>query len=141
MMSMVWIKQSNIDPFRQGVTLWLGKTDCTLCPVTGILLYLAARGSCPGPPFITSKGAYMTRQSFHSLLSALLIKAGLPQKQFNTHSFRIGAATSCKAAHISDVHIQAMGRWQSNAYKIYIKTPPADMASFSKIIAQQGLQQ
>ena len=99
-MLMVWIKQSNTDPFRYGVTLWLGKTDCALFPVTGILPYLAAEGSCPRPPFITSKGAYMTRQSFHSLLSALLVKAGLPQKQFNTHSFRIGAATSCKAAHI-----------------------------------------
>ena len=140
-MLMIRIKQSKTDPFRQGVTLWLGKTDCAVCPVTGILPYLAARGSRPGPLFITSKGAYMTRQSFHSLLSALLSKAGLPQKQFNTHSFRIGAATSAKAAHISDVHIQAMGRWRSNAYQIYIKTPPADMASFSKVIAQQGLQQ
>ena len=54
----VWIKQSKTDPFRQGVTLWLGKTDCVVCPVTGILPYLTARRSRPGPLFITSKGAY-----------------------------------------------------------------------------------
>ena len=136
----VQIKQSKTDPFRQGVTLWLGKTDCAVWPVTGILPYLTARGSRPGPLFITSKGAYMTRQSFHTQLSAHLVKAGLPQKRFNTHSFRIGAATSAKAAHISDVHIQDTGRWRSNAYQLYIKTPSTDMASFSKIIAQQGLQ-
>ena len=77
----------------------------------------------------------MTRQSFHTQLSTLLVKAGLPQKQFNTHSFRIGVATSAaKAAHISDVHIQAMAQWQSNAYQLYIKIPPTDMASFSTII-------
>ena len=107
----VWIKQSKTYLFRQGVTLWLGKTDCAVCPVTGNLPYLTARGSRPGPLFITSKRAYMTRQSFHTQLSAILVKAGLPQKQFNTHNFRIGAATSAKAAHTSDVHIQAMGRW------------------------------
>ena len=82
----------------------------------------------------------MTRQFFHILLSILLVKAGLPQKQFNTLSFNKEAATSAKAAHICDVHIQAMGRWQSNANELYIKTPPTDMASFSKFITQQGLQ-
>ena len=136
----IQIKQSKTDPFRQGVTLWLGKTDCAVCPVTGILPYLPARGSRPGSLFITSKGAYLTRQSFHTQLSALLVKAGLPQKQFNTHSFRISAPTSAQAAHISDVHIQAMCRWRSNTYQLYIKTPPTEMASFSKTIAQHGLQ-
>ena len=136
----VWIKQSKMDPFRQWVTLWLGKTDCAVCPVTGILPCLTARGPRPGLLFITSKGAYMTRQSFHTQLTALLVKAGLPQKQLNTHSFRIGTATSSKAAHISDVHIQAMGWWRSNANQLYIKTPPTDVASFSKFITQQGLQ-
>ena len=136
-MLMVRIKQSKTDPFRQGVTLWLGKTDCAVCPITGILPYLAARGPRPGPLFITSNGTYMTRQAFHSSLSILLSRIGLPQKQFNTHSFRIGAATSAKAAHISDVHIQTLGRWRSNAYQSYIKTPPTDMAAFSRTIAQQ----
>ena len=127
-------------PFKQEVTLWLGKIDCAVYPVTGILPYLMARGSHPGPLFITTKGTYMTRQSFHILLSALFIKVSLPQKQFNTHSFRIGAATSVKAVYISDVHIQAIGQWQSNAYQLYTETLSTDMASFSKIIAQQVLQ-
>ena len=100
-MLMVPIKQSKTDLFKQEVTLWLGKTDCAVCPVTGILM---ARGSHPDPLFITSKGTYMTRQSFHTLLPALLVKASLPQKQFNTHSFKIEEATSAKAAHISDVY-------------------------------------
>ena len=139
-MLMVRIKQSKTDPFRQGVILWLGKTDCAVCPITGILPYLAIRGSRPGPLFITRNGGYMTRQSFHTSLSTLLARAGLLQKQFNTHSFRIGAATSAKAAHIADTHIQMLGRWRSNAYQAYIKTPPSDMVSFSKTIAQQGLQ-
>ena len=134
----VQIKQLKTDPFWQGVTLSLGKTGCTVCPVTGILPYLTARGSHPGPLFITKNGTYMTRQAFQSSVSALLTRIGLPQKHFNTHSFRIGAAISAKAAHISDVHIQTLGRWRSSAYQAYIKTPPADIAAFSKTLAQQG---
>ena len=79
-----------------------------------------------------------TRQAFQSSVSALLTRIGLPQKLFNTHSFRIGAATSAKAAHISDVHIQTLGRWCSSTYQACIKTPPADIAAFSKTLAQQG---
>ena len=82
----------------------------------------------------------MLRQSFHTSLSMLLARASLLQKQFNIHSFRIGAATVAKAAHIADVHIQTMGHLRSNTYQVYIKTPPSDMALFSKTIAQQGLQ-
>ena len=39
----VKIKQSKTDPFRQGVHLYLGKTDEDICPITGILPYLAIR--------------------------------------------------------------------------------------------------
>ena len=94
---MVQLKQSKTDPFRHGVTLWLGKTNCTVCLVTGILPYLAARGPRPGSLFITSNGTYVTTQFFYSLLLTLLIRIGLPYKYFHTHSFRIGAATSAKA--------------------------------------------
>ena len=37
----VIIKQSKTDPFRQGVTLCLGKTDSQLCPVDALLPYMA----------------------------------------------------------------------------------------------------
>ena len=36
--------------------------------------------------------------------------------QFNTHSFRNGAATSAKYAGVSDSHLKAFGRWRSDAY-------------------------
>ena len=58
---------------------------------------LGSKGSPLGLLFITSNGAY-TGQSFHTLLSMLLVRVGLPQKQFNMHSFRITVDTSPKAA-------------------------------------------
>ena len=38
------IKQSKTDPFRQGVTIFLGRTDGMLCPVAALMSYLAVRG-------------------------------------------------------------------------------------------------
>ena len=46
------LKQSKTDPFRKGVSIYLGKTENNLYPVEGILPYLALIGSCAGPPFI-----------------------------------------------------------------------------------------
>ena len=38
------IKQSKTDPFQKGMTLYLGATDHPVCPVAGILPYLAVKG-------------------------------------------------------------------------------------------------
>ena len=46
----VRIKQK-MDPFRQGVTLFLGKTGLSICPVDAILPYLGVRGNRPDPLF------------------------------------------------------------------------------------------
>ena len=132
------IKQSKTDPFRQGVTLFLGKTGLPICPVDAILPYLAVRDNRPGPLFILQDGRMLTRQTFGNLLDNVLDQLHLPSGEFNTHSFRIGAATSAKEAGISDSQIMMLGRWQSNAYQRYIRTPPESLAQLSKVLATGG---
>ena len=78
---------------------------------------------------------YLTPPLFRVSLFYILKSIGISTKEYNTHSFRIGAATSAKAAGISDVYIQMLGRWQSDAFKTYVKTPPEDLAKFSKLLA------
>ena len=60
----VTIKQSKTDPFRMEVNIYLGATDRPICPVVGILPYLAVRGNLAGPLFITEDGKGLTRQFF-----------------------------------------------------------------------------
>lgn len=129
---MVTIKQSKTDPFRQGVQLFLGKTGSDICPVSGILPFLAIRGSGQGPLFILKDRSLLTRQKFAALLSTTLSEAGIDDKRYATHSFRIGAATTAKEAGIADSQIKMLGRWKSNAYQIYIRTPQKDLAKLSK---------
>ena len=58
------IKQSKMDPFWQGVMLFLGKTGSSISPVDAILPYLAVKDNHPGPLFIFRDGHMLTRQTF-----------------------------------------------------------------------------
>jgi len=134
-MIQVTIKQSKTDPFRQGVKLFLGKTEASVCPVTALLPYMSLQGNTPGPLFVLEDGHYLTRSLFGDFLNNLLDKLHLTKDHFNTHSFQIGAASSARAANIPDHQIQMLGRWRSDAYKLYIRTSPTDRANLSKVLA------
>ena len=110
----------------------MGRTDEDICPITGILRYLAIRGAKPGPLFILKDGTYLTRQRFAALLSHTLLQAGISDKRYTTHSFRIGAATSAKDSGISDVHVKMLGHLKSKAYQLYVRTPKEQLAKLSK---------
>ena len=128
----VTIKRSKTDPFRQGVQLYLGRTGTDICPVRAILPYLSRRGPTPGPLFILANKQHLTRERFAARVTATLRAAGVPDKGYTTHSFRIGAATTAKEAGISDVHIKMLGRWKSDAYQLYVRTPKDRLAKLSK---------
>ena len=68
-----------------------------------------------------SKTDPLRKGAFRSYLKALLNQLGLDNSCYNTHSFRIGAATSAESAGLSESQIKTMGRWRSDAYRRYIK--------------------
>ena len=80
----------------------------------------------------------VTRAIFASPLKSILSELDLNAHLYNTHSFRIGAATKANRAGISELHIKALGRWQSDAYQRYIKTPPEQLADLSKQIVREN---
>ena len=86
-------------------------------------------------PLLTSEGRPLTRQLFASSLSAIFKKAGLDITNYNTHSFRIGAATSAKEPGISDSQVQMLGSWKSKAFQQYIHTPHEKLTKFSRVLA------
>ena len=47
----VHIKASKMDPFRQGVSIYVGATGRPLCPVAALLTYLVQRGAGKGHYF------------------------------------------------------------------------------------------
>ena len=132
------LKQSKTDQAGRGVNVILGKTGLDLCPVTAALSYVTTRGNQPGPFFLTAAKVPLTKQVFVGELRKLLRAIGLPDESYAGHSFRIGAATSAALAGIEDSTIQLLGRWQSNAYLRYIRTPQDQLAAVSVTLASQG---
>ena len=111
-MIQVRIKASKTDPFRQGVSIYMGATGKQLCPVVAVLSYMVERGNSPGPLFQWQDGTYLTRDNFvHSLREALSL-AGYPPEKFAGHSFRIGAATTAARCSIPESLIQTLGCWR-----------------------------
>ena len=72
---------------------------------------------------------------FTTELDSLLAELNLNKHHYNSHSFRIGAATTAMQAKIPETHIQMLGRWRSDAYQRYIKTLPLELANLSKMLA------
>ncbi len=134
----VTIKQSKTDIFRQGVTLSLARTDKEVCPVSAMLPYLALRKNHHGPLFIHKDKSFLTRALFTSLLRTTLKRAGMDESKYATHSFRSGAATTAAEVGISDVNIKRLGRWKSEAYQVYVKTPQEKLAPLTRQLASNS---
>ena len=57
----VHLKASKTDPFRTGVKVFVGRTNCPLCPVAAVLCYMAQRGAAAGPLFQFTDKKPLTR--------------------------------------------------------------------------------
>ncbi len=132
----VFLKESKCDQLRKGVYVYLGKTDGPLCPVAACMEYMRRRGAVPGPFFRRQDGSPLTKSIFVQLVRSLLSDAGLDASLYSGHSFRIGAATSAAQAGIQDSTIQALGRWSSGAFLVYVRTPRSQLAGITRELAR-----
>lgn len=127
------LKKSKTDPFHERVTLKLFKTDQVVYPYYICCRYMKARlqqtPSLHDPLFVTdiTSGQPLSRTVFISRFRHVLDCLGIDSGSYNGHSFRIGAATSAAAAHIEDHLIKDLGRWSSDAYCRYIRTPQSSI--------------
>lgn len=81
------------------------------------------RGYTEGPLFQTMDGLAVSRTVFTTHLAAVFIQCGLDPTKYKGHSFRIGASSYAAERGFSDTQIRLMGRWKSDAFKKYIRTP------------------
>lgn len=91
------IKQLKTDPFRKGISFYVGNTSTDLCPVSAILNYLVVRGGKQGPLFLFKCGQFLTRDRLVRAIRAVLQEAGVDTSKCCSHSFRIRAATTAAA--------------------------------------------
>ena len=113
----IHIKKSKTDPFRHGCYIKVWAVNSHYCPVQTLRLYYT-QNMFEGPLFQFQNGSYLTRRTFSDI-----IQLCLPQTYLNTHSFRIGGASAAFTAGIPETTIQTLGRWASNAYRLYLRIP------------------
>ena len=94
------------------------------------MAYLSQRGSSPGPLFCLQDGRPLSHGLLTQWLRQIMAATGIAGN-FSSHSFRIGAAIVAARNGIPGHLIQALGRWISNAYQLYIRTPSEALASLS----------
>ena len=83
-------KKSKSDQLGKGVDIYIGRTDCPLCPVVAITQCMAIQGSKEGPFSQFQDGYPLTKSSFTSRVKEALKAIGLAEQNFAGHSFCIG---------------------------------------------------
>ena len=96
------------------------------CPVSALMAYLATlpagRKKKHMPLFQDKNGDALTLADVKTTMKRLLIEVGANLAQSRGISLRRGGALSLALAGTPDRVIQEMGRWSSNAYRLYIDT-------------------
>ena len=116
------IKRSKTDQLGRGHTISLFRSKAAFCPVAIIENYLARYNPSPDRPasFLHCDGTPVYIRQFRAMLREVLSLAGFPSDDYNTHSLRIGAASSAAKGVSAKFNIK-LGRWRSRTYKLYIR--------------------
>ena len=118
----ILLKSSKTDVFREGHKLVIACSPSPICAVTAMRHYFSVARP-KGPLFSFHSGRLLTRSAVVHLLRDTARHVGLPFESLKGHSFRIGAASTAAAAGLPDWLIKVLGRWSSDCYQLYIRTP------------------
>jgi hypothetical protein len=137
----MFIKRSKTDKHNKGFSLYIGCSDTNICAYCAMNVYYqktATLGKNHNRPlFIFQNGVSLSRALFVSNVKMYLALAGIDPRGYSGHSFRIGGATTAAAAGLADWEIKILGRWSSDTYQRYIRTPTSSLIGFAKRMTTQ----
>lgn len=116
------ISRSKTDQLGKGVYVTLFKVlPEAVCPVRSVQRFAQVRKGVQGPFLQHEDGSSLSRFQFVAIFKRCLLTVGMPAAQFNTHSFRVGAATEAARWGLSQQMVMRIGRWESDRFKIYVR--------------------
>ncbi len=130
------LPKSKTSQYHAPPPIHVGATNTPTCPVKAMRRFLSRRtASARKPLFTFADGSYLTPKLVSTTLKQALQSAGFNSTRYSTHSLRIGAATSASAAGMSGHTIQHLGRWKSDAFKLYIRPTKQFLRQSSRALA------
>ena len=99
-----------------------------------LLILNSGLPNVPGPLFLLANGQPLSRTILTDQLGQIFSTAVI-EGNFSSHSFRIGGAMVAAHNSVPNHLIQALERWTSNAYQLYIRTPAEALAGISSQLA------
>jgi hypothetical protein len=126
------LRHSKTDVEKRGVDILLAATNDDLCPVEALRSLL---GSDPQPdtsPLFRLQRGGFPKSYLVDRIRARLRTAGIDPTCYSGHSLRRGAAQEAANKGVSEQEIQLLGRWKSNAVRLYYTTPTAQRLALSR---------
>lgn len=118
------LKRSKADTEYTGVQIILAATEERTCPVAALNRLFTQDPQPANAPVFRLQSAAFSRQGVVNIFNQRIAAASLPESKFSGHSFRKGAAQHAADYGMFDKIIQRLGRWTSNAFKLYFTTSP-----------------
>ena len=84
--------------------------------------------------FPTPTGRPLTLEAIRRYLVPVLTQLGEDPNQYNTHSFRIGAATELFQRGVMAETIKFLGRWKGPTYELYNRPAAEQCAEYARTI-------
>ena len=131
----VTLKSSKTDFSHRGQSVVIAKAPGTVCAVSAMQQFFLTTRPSRGPLFSFRSGRLLTHSAVICLLEYAARCTGLPYHSLKGHSFRIGAASTAAAAGLPDWLIKVLGRWSSDCYQLYIRTPQQVLLSTASRMA------
>ena len=119
----ITISEYNHNTSRRPFDILIARAvSSAFCPVVALIQYWELRGSSPGPLFCHADQSPILTHQFNVELQRCLASCELDTSRYKSHSFRIGGACHAANRGYSDAQIRALGRWNSDAFKVYLRS-------------------
>jgi hypothetical protein len=117
------LKRSKTDVKHEGVEILLAVTYNSTCPVAALRLLFEKDPKPLTSPLYSGLGNAFDYKAFITAVKQRLLRAGVTEAAaFLGHSFRQGVSQHASDNGMLKSDIQKLGRWTSNAFKLYFTT-------------------
>jgi hypothetical protein len=135
MYKLLHLGASKADPFRRGVDIVVGHSHSVANALNAFARYDSMRSPearrPDAPLFSFVNGSPLSKDACLASLRLAIVGLNMDTSRFSAFSFRRGGAQSLRDAGVPDHLIQVIGRWASDAYKLYLTTAPRHIAALA----------